>query len=237
MTDRELEDRVRLALLDAAERDFAAELSDPSPVPVSRRLRRKMAAMLADPDAWLRRKTRPAWKRAGRTAASFFLVCSLTFGTLMAASPTIRAAVARWVTEWYETYVVYRFDGDQTPGALPRYAIGELPEGYAVTGEVVEFPGSMWIEYQNEAGQYLTLDYMRIEEGGLADIDTEDMIVENVTVNSCPGQVFLSQNPEISSAVVWMDEERNMQFTVDGFFKKEDILHIAESVYLEELPN
>ncbi len=38
----------------------------------------------------------------------------------MAVSPTVRAAVVRWVTEWYETHVVYRFCENMT-GEMPQY--------------------------------------------------------------------------------------------------------------------
>ena len=58
------------------------------------------------------------------------MVISLGFGTLMITSPTARAAFIRWVTEWYETHVTYRYAGDSISGTIPRYEITELPEGY-----------------------------------------------------------------------------------------------------------
>ena len=232
MTDGER--RVMLALLDAAERDFAAELADPSPAPASPRFRRQMRAMLADPNGWARRRARPAWQRAGRLAASVLLACTLTFGALLAASPTIRAAVVRWVTEWYETYVVYRFNGEQEHGEMPRYVIGDLPEGYAPTGDVVEFPGYVAIDYQNAEGLYLRLDYMRMQEGAATVIDTEGMEVRDVTVSGWKGHVYLSLDGSTSNGIIWMDEERNLTFTVDGFLDELDLLHIAESVCLDD---
>ena len=45
--------------------------------------------------------------------AVILLVFSLSLGSLMAVSPTVRAAVIRWVTEWYETHITYRYSGEQ----------------------------------------------------------------------------------------------------------------------------
>jgi len=55
------------------------------------------------------------------------LVFSLSLGSLMAVSQTVRAAVVRRVVEWYETHITYR---QQIAGDMPWYEITDLLEGY-----------------------------------------------------------------------------------------------------------
>ena len=54
------------------------------------------------------------------------LVFSLSLGSLMAVSQTVRAAVV----EWYETHITYRHSGEQIAGDMPWYEITDLLEGY-----------------------------------------------------------------------------------------------------------
>ena len=96
---------------------------------------RQIAAMLSDPLKWAQKRARgPLWKNVAQKAAVILLVFSLSLGSLMAVSPTVRAAVVRWVTEWYETHIVYRYSGEQITGEMPQYgnvkkcAVGKHPK-------------------------------------------------------------------------------------------------------------
>ena len=74
--------------------------------------------MLKNPLRWARDRKQPVWKRALKRVAVILLVISLAFGSLMVVSPTARATFIRWVTEWYETHVTYRYAGDDMVGDL-----------------------------------------------------------------------------------------------------------------------
>ena len=63
-------------------------------------------------------------------------------------------------------------------------------------------------------------------------VDTENMTMSDVTVNGFDGQLFLSDDPEVSNYLVWMDEEHNVQFYIDGFMNKSDLLYMANSVII-----
>ena len=234
-SDQALNALVRDVLLDAAGLEFRQELADTAPVPVSRRFQREMTAMLTDPAGWVRRKTRPRWQRMARFAAAVFLTVSLSLGAVLAASPTARAAALRWVREIYDTYIVYRFSGRQDHGAMPLYALSALPEGYAeVPEERVDSAEYVERVYQNNDESLLRFICYRMQQGSAMVVDTENMVVSDITVNGCPGQLYLSQDPTVSSAVVWADQGAGIQFTIDGFFDGADLLHMAESVSLSD---
>ena len=233
MTNAAERSALRELFLDAAAIEFSEELFSTKPVVVSPRFRRQMNAMLTNPQRWAKRRVRPLWKRYVQTAAAILLVCSLSLGTLMAVSPSVRAAVMNWVTEWYETHILYRYSGEQISGELPRYEITALPGGYAET-ERIEIPSALYVTYENVEGRRLYFDYIYMQQGSALDIVTEGVEVRDITVNGLEGQIFLSLDPKNDNTLTWIDPSANLQFTVDAFLNESDILHIAESVALVE---
>ena len=128
MTEKELDAFMSKVLLDAIAFD-EDRLEEKIPYAASARHRRQMRAMLKDPVRWTRERGKPVWKRVLQTAAVILLMLSLGLGSVMLASPTARATIVRWVTEWYETHIVFRYAGEDAP-EMPRYELGELPEGF-----------------------------------------------------------------------------------------------------------
>ena len=167
--------------------------------------------------------------------AVILLVFSLSLGSLMAVSPTVRAAVVRWVTEWYETHVVYRFSGEQIADEMPQYEVTDLPEGYAET-ERVEWPSYVSIIYQNvndENASWIYLQYIYMQQGASSNFGIENADIIPVTVNGLEGQLYLTRDTEgADSTITWIVPDENMLFAVSAALNANDILHIAESVSL-----
>ena len=231
MTEEGLDTAMRGVLLDTLRVEWAGFFEDAAPVETSKRYRRQTRSLLADPWAWAQKKARPVWQNILRTAAAVLLVCVIALVALMAASPSARAAVLQWVKEWYETHIVYRYEGEASSDCMPAYGITALPEGYQEV-ERTELPGYCSVRYQNREKQTIWFDYLLLQSGTASDFSTEGMLVTDVKVNGCPGQLFLSQDPSQSSAVTWIDAKKNIQFTVDGFADQTGLLHMAESISL-----
>ena len=116
----------------------------------SRNHQRQMRDMLKDPNKWLRNKIKPVWKVAVQRVAVVLLIASLGLGSVMAVSPTVRAAVIQWVTEWYETHITFRYAGDSDSDNLLNYEILGLPEGYSeVKEDRIEDDGYIQKKYRN----------------------------------------------------------------------------------------
>jgi hypothetical protein len=237
MTDQELDVFMKRVLLDAIKRDCEKETDEvPAFVPTQKH-QRQMAAMLAAPDEWAHKRAQPVWKKVLQKVAVILLVVSLSFGGVMVASPTARAAVVRWVTEWYETHITYRYSGEQISEQMPQYEITELPEGYVeVESERIEWPSLVRIVYRNEnADNDIYLSYIYMQQGSASDYVLEDAEIIPVSVNGMDGQLFLEHDWEHKrSTVTWIDPEKNLQFNVDATLNKDDILRMAESVSLVE---
>ena len=182
-------------------------------------------------------KRRSLQSKLAHTAAMVALTAALTLGVLMAASPSIRAAVIHWAVEWYDTQIVYRFSGKPDPFApLPRYEVTALPEGYEPYKDEIITPDSYDIGYVNADGELFWFGYQRMEQGGVLAIqeETEGMVVYDVTVNGLKGRVYCSPDAEQHNIIVWIDEENNLEFDISGFLGKDELLRIAESVRLEK---
>ena len=235
MTDRELDRMMQHVLLDAIKRDCEKETDDVPAFKPTRHYQRQITAMLSDPLKWARKRARPIWKSVLQKVAMILLVFSLSLGSLMAVSPTVRAAVVRWVTEWYETHVVYRFSGEQLSGEMPQYEITDLPEGY-VEDERVDWPTYISIIYRktnDENASWIYLQYVYMQQGASSNFGTENADIIPVTVNGLEGQLYLTKDSEQSdSTITWIDPDENILFAVSAALGDDDILHIAESVSL-----
>ena len=186
--------------------------------------------MRRDPLKWARDRERPVWRRALRQAAMIALVIALSFGTLVTAVPPVRAAVLQWVTEWYETHIVYRYRGDAPAEPLPEYAIAALPDGFAET-ERDHLSGIVDVVYEDDTGNLIFLEYIFMHQGGAMVFNTDDCIVTDLTVNGMEGRFFESETPGYFNSITWIDADRNIQLAITGVFEKTELLRMAESVF------
>ena len=234
MTDQELDALMKRVLVDSMKLDLEADTDDhPAAFVPSTQHQRQIKAMLKDPLNWSRKKARPVWKMVAQKVAIVLLVISVGFGTIMVASPTARAAFERWIREWYETHINFRYAGEDTSGILPRYRISALPEGY-FEYEREERAGLTHIIYKNDNKDRIRLFYVYMQQGAAIDFVTEGMEILPITVNGMAGELYLSKDLNTENTIVWIDEKANLQFVVDASFGRDDILRIAESVLLEE---
>ena len=234
MTDQELDTLMRRVLLDSLKLDAESTASGELAFEPTARYQRQMAAMLSDPLKWERRWARPLWKNVVQKAAVILLVFSLSLGSLMAVSPTVRAAVVRWVTEWYETHIVYRYSGEDISGEMPQYEISGLPQDYT---EIIRdvYEASVSVVYESPSGDMICFDYTHMQQGAANIIAPGDDEIIDVTVNGIQGQLFLPHNSENAKTITWIDADSNLQFVVKAFCSETDILHMAENVCLVKM--
>lgn len=219
MTEGEENIIIKGVLLEAISRDFSEELSNNKEVSVSPRFKRQMMAMMNNPNKWAERHKRDYRRRFVKVVATIVLTCSLPFGVLTVASPTVRAAVIDWVVEWYESSIIYKFFGESDSTKLPLYEVIDLPFDYTRIGIPQELPNNTEIIYENSDGEILRFEYMRVEEGSAIIIDAENMEVTEIGVNGCPGHLYISVDPEQSNCITWYDNGAKMQFIIDGFLE------------------
>lgn len=232
MTDQELDKMMRRVLCDAIQLDCESANEPEAPFIPSHRHQQQMQAMLKKPLTWIERKTRPIWKQVMQRVAVILLVASVAFGGVMAISPTARAAVVRWVVEWYETHIVYRYAGEDRTEEMPQYTVENLPDGYTEVERIISH-SAVSVLYENSAGEVIFLDYNYIHEGGISIFDSSgnDMDeVVSVTVGKHSGLLFIPKDPDAMLTITWIDETENIQFVLTADLDEDAILRMAECV-------
>lgn len=223
MTDQELDQMLRRALLDAAAQE--AETLPQEPPELSPRHGRSMRAMLRDPLAWARSRRRPALRTAARHAAAVLLV-------LVTVSPQVRADITRWVAEQTGNVLDFQFRGDSPAQPIPQYQITALPEGYVETERTDSFAAGN-VTYKNSDGDMILLDYAYMHDGALHRIilnDTDTM--SDIRVSGMPGKLILSTEEKSFDCILWIDAAQNLQFTITAVAEESVIIAMAESVSL-----
>ena len=136
---RQFDEMLRRGLMEAnlAQYETVLEKLPDWEIDFSPKYRRERMRLLADPWNWVRRRARPMWKRAARTAACVVLACTVALGALMAVSPTVRAAVTRWFRETFEGYTYYTGpapEEEEIPPeeSFPAFRPTWVPEGYVL---------------------------------------------------------------------------------------------------------
>ena len=237
MTEQELDSIMRRVLIDSMKVEAQQDKEEPDPpFRATSRHQRQMRAMLANPIKWLHRRERPVWKQIAQRAAVLFLIFILVFSGIMAFSPTARAAVVRWVVEWYENRVIYRYAGEQNTESLPQYEIAGLPEGY-VEIERKTAPGLVVVIYENTQKEKIAFDYVFMHQGAASGFETKDADVFEIQVNSHQGTYFEAHAPGALNTLTWIDEDQNLQFAIDGCYQYDELLYMADSISLCNTPN
>ena len=174
---------------------------------------------------------RIVWKVAIQKIAVFLLVVSVSVGGLMAVSPPVRAAVIRWATEWYETYIAYRFSGEAHIGDMPDYEISELPESFKETDRYKD-SASVSVFYEDGQGGVVCFDYVFIQNGVGQIITGSENIVE-VTVDGSLGYLVVPTDNKDTTTITWIDQDANISFFIDTTLDEETAMKLAESVCLK----
>ena len=243
MTELEQERTLRRALLDALEQELAASpLPEGAPTP-SRALARSMEKMRRDPLAWARRRAHPHWHYAGHIAAMLAaaVFCS---GVVLVANPDTRASVKKWFLVERERDTVFEYIGEQVDTSVPNYVLGKVPDGYRLIEQVrfpdpEEFPELpttyVFDVYENDNGMRLHFSYIYMQAGALSAYDTSTSEIYDITVNGCPGQLYISKRPESeTNTITWIDEEANIHFEISAFLDGDELMRLAKSVDIEK---
>lgn len=198
--------------------------------PVSQRFARRMARLLRQG------RRSPASNRAlryARRAAAVFLALLLGAGAFLGAAEA-RAAVLAWARETYGSKVLYRFT-DETPETLPRYPAW-LPEGFVLADDFQSDISRSLYYVNDETGKEFVFDYSYMYDGTQIELYNPNGIPdpEKLTVNGMEADFYPADNFSMTNYLIWFDEVRNTVFSIDSDLEKSVILHIAESVDLED---
>lgn len=221
---------VRQALLESASAEWEAAPSGEDAA-FSLRYLAWEKQVLASPFSYVKRRSRPLWRRAMWAAACLGLAAAISLGCLMAANPTARAWVQRVFAQWFDDHARFTFPGTsgQESGV---WRTGYLPEGFELVEETVA--GRLInIIYKDKAGAALHFTYAPAT-GTSFGVDTEHHLRQSVTIRGNEGYLLLSYVPGHPSFLIWTDAERSIAFKLTAEISQDELIKIAENIIIQE---
>ena len=185
----------------------------------------------------IKKNNHPQLKRVLRMAASFALVILIAGGSVMALSPTARAAVLGWLFGRESDAYVYRSTGTETnEETITTYDFAEIPEGYTFQQNFL-MPNSGLVIYSEEStGRLLKVFFAPNDGSGALYLIPEDATLIPIQLGDISADFYLSNIEDESSTIVWTDPENDYLVTVDGFFSQEELVEMALNLVKKEIP-
>ena len=222
MTDQALDNLARRVILDAARLEYGDWIDELPEQDFSLAFEKKMRKLV-------RRANHPIRYRVAQMVACILLVVFLSGCAVLAISPEVRAAFVGWMRETYETWLVYRYTGEEQSSSEDTvYAPTWVPEGYdeIVAPQVGTFART---QYENLNSDLLTVSYLKGTEKSSLSVEWEGAIVQKSFVGSLPADLYLNPN-DGSNILVWTDYERDAAFWITAPLPEKELVKVAESI-------
>jgi len=226
MDDAEFEELLTKALYRAAELDAEETPSDTELeelVKPSKKFQRKMRTLLRNPNKYAHNARRPTHVKIMRIAATFLITLTVLFTTIMAASPTVRAAVVNFVRTWFE---------DRTEYHVPHrdlhqdWTIGYIPEGFELVEEHYHVLQNIFIFENNDS-----VEIKIIISTGNQQVNNEHSEFYNTLINGNITDIYLSNDIEHPNIIVIHYIQEGVVITLISEIDVSELIKIAENIY------
>ena len=171
-------------------------------------------------------------------AACIILAFLFGSGVWLAFDVQARKAIGGWIKKTVGAYTQYELKNDTNKSladGVKYYELTYIPEGYVFDPEYSQQTGaSAYITYVCEdCDKLLRFDYKRFYADDLY-MDTSGEIMQKIMVNNRPADYYTSADGQGASTIVWGVDET--LFIVSGYFDKDELIRIANSVKTSDKP-
>jgi len=185
----------------------------------------------------IKNNNHPQLKRVLRMAASFALVILVASGSVMALSPTARAAVMGWLFGQDGTTFSYTSMGEESESDVYyKYELPQIPEGYYLWQEIVDESQSILLYAEEETGHLLKVTGAPNDGTSAMFLLTTTDEKSTVQIGDITADFYLSDSEDISSGLAWVDPDTDYLICLDGFFSKEELIEMAQSLVKTAVP-
>ena len=182
----------------------------------------------------IRRANHPIRYRVIRAAACVLLAALLSGCTVLASSPEARAAFVGWVREVYETWYIYKYEGADRQ--LPKDVVFQptwIPDGFVEVSQSAS-EDQICIIYKDDNFNSIMFVYTRNMESANLYIQWDEVDAQTVRIGDLNADLYLDQNIGGANALVWRTADA--LFTLHGNCSGDELIKIAESVTVQEVP-
>lgn len=180
-----------------------------------------------------RRTDHPVIYWVQKAVACILLTILIGGGSILAFSTEARAAFVGWIREVYETWFVYKYEGeDQEFPQDTEFQITWLPEGFV---EVAHSTSEEQVRtlFQDKNSNFIVFLYTRSMESANLYIEESGVEAQSVQIGHLYADLYLDQQPDKANALVWSD--RGILFWLHGNCSGEELIRIAESINAESI--
>lgn len=184
----------------------------------------------------IKKNKHPQLNRVLRMAASFTLVILIAGGSVMALSPTARAAIFGWLFGQEGNVYSYVSMGTDDSDTMFKYDLPEVPEGYYLWQEILDPTIGTMLYAEEESGLFLKIIYCPNDGNGAMFLLPEAATKTTVQLGDITADFYQSEVDTSASSIVWVDPENDYLVSVDGFFSQEELIEMALSLVKTEVP-
>ena len=179
-------------------------------------------------DKLIHRAQHPVRYQALRIAAAIAVAMTILFGTVIAASPEVRAEVV----EWFQRVFTLTYDTEEDISAetqLPcDYRLSAVPEGYEEYS-VLDVPNAKHYNYVREDGKILKFSYKYpVGSGGVSISGNYEC--RTGEVNGVPATLYISPDGSEASVILWRDEQTGAILWLKAWENAQVLTELAEKV-------
>lgn len=176
----------------------------------------------------IRKSKHPATYQTLKRASCYAIALLLGFASLLAISPTVRAAVFGWVKEQFSTFTSYYFAGVAIETSKPDYILCDLPEDYTELARN-DSGGCTSIIYKNQCGQMLHFSYSNTPNDTYLYVYHEGYSTEEIN-QGIQYDIFISEDPDKANGISWKSEDGLTIFHLSAYLSSEQLIVLAQSV-------
>ena len=180
-----------------------------------------------------RRADHPVLYKLPKRAACFLLAALLAGCAWLTVDAEARAAFVGWIKQAWNEFTAYYFTGENPAEQdTPEYYLSWLPEGYRQV-TATDLDGAKTILYENDAGQLLEFNFMPSSSETYWFIDTSKTTHRLISIGGVPADLYISQVPEVASAVVWMSADEETAFYISAFLDEAGLIRLVENIKIK----
>ena len=128
----------------------------------------------------------------------------------------------------FEHYISIRFRSNIDIKELPIFEVGYVPEGYVLQNSDYNMDKGMITYLKGEKA--FSFSYYLADSG--FGIDNEERTHSIMTLKDGTRiYYFKSETDRKSSSMMWLSQDKNIVFSLDGFFSEDEFIKIIKSVH------
>ncbi len=179
----------------------------------------------------IRKGNHPVLYRTIQRAACYVLVFFLSFMTVIAFSPTARAAVVDWIRERFSYFDQYSYIGKSAYNREKvQYELTYIPEGYTEFSRIEKTPNTTIRYLDNNTNQLISFSYSQDKQRVIYNFESNGYIFRNVSVGMLDANFYKAHSKDTPNTLVWMSEDNSTLFFISSFLPEAEIIKIAENV-------